>query len=602
MTMRKFLSKYVLSVPLACVLLPVLFWNSCANTTQAPTGGDKDTIPPVIRRVHPKSGSLFVPVHGARITFTFNEYVLVKDPKAIYLSPPQAKPPRYRIKGRSVVIYFEEDLLPNTTYTLDLTNAIADNNESNMFPGYTTVFSTGGSIDSLLVSGTVRDCNSLKPLKGATVMLYKDHRDSAVFLERPYASARTDDWGYFCLRNIQDTLYRMYALVDANGNNIYNPDEDRIAFLDSALRPVTVFRDSLPEVQKYDMKDTAKCLARRSEVELNVFRERPSKQLILNKKRFAQRAAYITFMAPGAQIDSLWFKGIAVNRVIAQFNVRKDSLELWINDPRPMPDTLHLFVNYRKTDSLGVLKPTTEEVRLVQEDGGKPRSRRAARKKITHADTVLAVTLKADPETFEQYGFSMEFQYPPVRGEFDALLFRSVNPRQKETVEKFGIVRDSLNLRRYIITPKIGIQPGYDYSFKVPHRIFRDINGFWNDSTEVKVSLPKEENLSTMTVNLSGVHNKYIVDFLDEQRTKVLRSYIVENDRTLLFPYLKAGKYSLRVTEDLNRNGIVDTGDLLLHRQPEKVKFFKVNGKDFIDVPERSEISQDIDLEEMFRD
>ena len=118
------------------------------------------------------------------------------------------------MRGKTVIVYFEEDLLPNTTYTVDLTGAIADNNEGNMFPGFTTVFSTGDSIDSMYITGLVQDCNTLMPIKGATVMLYKDQRDSAVFLERPVAAVKTDDWGYFALQNIQDTVFRVYAIVD----------------------------------------------------------------------------------------------------------------------------------------------------------------------------------------------------------------------------------------------------------------------------------------------------------------------------------------------------------------------------------------------------
>ncbi|MGN1215220.1 MAG: Ig-like domain-containing protein, partial [Candidatus Cryptobacteroides sp.] len=187
-------------LPLAAflaVFASLVFSPSCANTTEAPKGGPKDTIPPVLTKVVPVPGTVGVPVHGTSIAFTFNEYVNVKEPKAIYLSPPQTKTPKFKIKGRSVVVYFEEDLLPNTTYTLDISGAIVDNNEGNAFPGYTTVFSTGDSIDSMFVCGTVRNCTDLKPISGATVMLYKDASDSAVFLSRPYASSRTDAWGYF---------------------------------------------------------------------------------------------------------------------------------------------------------------------------------------------------------------------------------------------------------------------------------------------------------------------------------------------------------------------------------------------------------------------
>ena len=136
----------------------------------------------------------------------------------------------------------------------------------------------------------------------------------------------------------------------------------------------------------------------------------------------------------------------------------------------------------------------------------------------------------------------------------------------------------------------------------MPHRLFRDINGFYNDSTEVKVSLPKDDKLSTLLIDLTNVNNKYIVDLLNEKRDKVIRSFIVEKDQVLTFPYVKAGKYSVRITEDLNRNGVVDTGNLLEHKQPEKVLFYKLDdGKFIIDIPEMMEIEQKIDITEMFK-
>ena len=565
---------WIPAIPVALVLGAMFFSPSCANTTQAPSGGKKDTIPPVIVGIKPLPGATGVPVHNARISFTFNEYVTVKEPKNIYLSPPQAKAPKYKVKGKSLVVYFEEDLLPNMTYTIDLTGAVVDNNESNPFPGYTTWFSTGDTADSMYVTGNVYDCNNLMPVKGATVMLYKDHADSAVMLSRPVAAVKTDDWGFFSIRNIKDTLYRAYAVVDANGNNIYDPDEDRIAFLDSLFKPVNVVSEDIPELKKYDMKDTLSCLARRSDVELNVFRERPSKQMLMNKVRLSDRASYITFMAPDTQIDSLWFRGFPADRVITEFNPRKDSLLLWLNVQRPMPDTLFLNVKYWKTDTLGVLKPETEEVSLVDEN--KPKSR-SARKKISHADTICALTLKASPETFEQYGYSIEFKDPPILAFFDSLQFKSVNP------------------------PLCKIQQGWDYIFRIPERTFKDINGHWNDSTNVKITLPNDEDLSSLTLNIKGVDNKYIVDFQNESKSEIKRTYIIDSDCQLLFPYLAKGKYAIRITEDVNRNGIVDTGNLLKHIQPEKVRYFKIDDEDLIEIPERSEIIQDLDLRTMFK-
>ncbi|MBP3269782.1 MAG: hypothetical protein J6L98_03790, partial [Bacteroidales bacterium] len=506
--------------------------------------------------------------------------------------------PKFKIRGKSVVVYFEEDLEPDMTYTLDLTGAIVDNNESNPFPGFTTFFSTGESVDSMYVTGSVYNCENLKPIKGATVLFYKDQRDSAVFQQRPVASARTDDWGFFALRNIKDTLYRAYAIVDANGNNIYDPDEDRIGFIDTLIRPLGVISDSIPELVKYNMKDTLSCLSRHSDISFNVFREKPSKQMVMNKKRTADRAAYITFMSPEAEIDSLWFKGFPAEKVITEFNVQRDSLLLWLNDSRRMPDTLKLFVKYMKTDSAGVLTPVTEDFSLVDEK--KPKGK--TKQPIEHNDTICPIALVATPENFEHDGISMEFTSPPILGYFDSLSFVSISPKQVEQKEKFTIERDSLNLRRYIIKPQVKILDGYEYEFKVPHRTFKDINGFWNDSTKVKVSLPKDENLSSFSLNLTGVKNKYIVHMLDDKKSKVLREYVIDSDATLAFPYLKKGSYCIRITEDLNRNGIVDTGNLLKHRQPEKVRFIKKNDKDTFEIPERSEIVQDLDVEKFMAD
>ena len=374
------------AVPVAMIIGTMMFSPSCANTTTPPSGGPKDTIPPVITELYPEPGAVGVPVEKTQLKMTFNEYVVVKDAKSLYLSPPMEKAPKYKIKGKSVIVYFEEPLDSNRTYTLDVTNALADNNEGNMYPGYTMVFSTGNTIDSMLVTGIVQDCNTLKPLKGATVMLYKDQADSAIFLHRPDAAVKTDEWGFFCLRNIQDTVYRMYAIIDENNNNKYEAETEKIAFIDSLIRPVVVVNDSLPEVLKYDMKDTVHCLARKQEYELNVFKEITSKQLIENKERVGDRTAYITFMSPYAQVDSIWIKGVPDDKLITQFNLIRDSLEIWVNDPAPQPDTLFLNVKYMKTDTLGMLNSFVEEIKLANPKKGVAKT---SRKDIKHEDTTL---------------------------------------------------------------------------------------------------------------------------------------------------------------------------------------------------------------------
>ena len=593
--------KFIPLIPALLILAVMCFPSGCANTTTPPSGGDKDTIPPVLTKIFPLPGSVNVSPHKTKIRFTFNEYVVVKEANNIFLSPPLEKKPKYRLDGKSVVISFESDLDSNTTYTLDITGAIGDNNEGNMFPGYTLVFSTGPQIDSMCMTGLVQDCNTLMPIKNATVLLYKDHADSAIFKHRPDAAAKTDDWGFFSLRNIKDTLYRVYAIRDANNNNIYEAESETVAFLDTLFRPKTVFNDSIYELKKFDMKDTALCLARKTDVELNVFREKPSKQFIVKKERVGLRTAYLTFMAPGANIHSMRIKGLPKEKLITQFNPLKDSLEIWVNDQRKMPDTLFLQLKYDKTDTLGKLVPTDETVKLALDKKLRAELQKSSRRDIKHEDTIAVYTTVSEAATIEQYGFQLEFKYPLIEEAWDSLVMRSVNPRQQEAIMKYTVTRDSTNLRRYTVMPNEKFMQGYDYHLKIPHRKFRDINGFLNDSTDLKVTLPNDEKLSSITLELSGVHNKYIVDLLGEKRDKVIRSFIIDKDGSLLFPYLKEGSYCIRMTEDLNRNNLVDTGNLLEHRQPEKVLFYKIEDQFLIKLPERTDLVQKINVEEMFR-
>ena len=594
------MKRFLPLILLVCGCLLPLFFPSCANTTQAPSGGKKDTIPPYIIDIKPLPGVVGVPLTGASFVFTFSEYVTIKTPTNIFLSPPQKRTPKSRLRGRSLIVSFEEPLLPNTTYTLSFTDAIADANEGNMFAGYTYVFSTGEQIDTMMMTGTVVNCNTLAPVKGATVVLYKDHRDSAIYQGPPYAATKTDDWGFFVLPYIQDTLYRLYAIKDANNDNLYDSESEQVAFIDSLLRPVMVAGDTVREMLKYDMLDTVRCLARRSEHELKLFREKPSRQYIVKRVRASERSAYLTFHAPGAWIDSLWIRGYRDDQLISQFNILQDSLELWINSRRAAPDTMRIYVNYRKTDSLGRLVPDQEIVKLPMTRENRTYSK-STRRDIKHDDTTCVYTFKAEPENVEQEGFILEFRNPIISEQFDSVQFRIINTRQRESRGEFTVEQDSLNLRRYILRPKEDLVRGFEYSMKLPYRAFRDINGFYSDSALVKVSLPTDESLSVLELELSSVDRKIIVELLGEKRDRVLRTYVTDKDGTLRFPYLKAGRYSIRITEDGNRNSIVDTGSLLEHRQPESVVFLEISGSQYINIPASTELVQPVNIGELFQ-
>ena len=170
-----------------------------------------------------------------------------------------------------------------------------------------------------------------------------------------------------------------------------------------------------------------------------------------------------------------------------------------------------------------------------------------------------------------------------------------------ESVVKFTISEDSLESNKYIIRPEEQFVAGNEYHLKFPMAIFKDVNGFTNDSSYTNVSLPTDEKLSSLTLELNNVNARYIVELVNPQMTTVYRKYIIENDCELLFPYLKANDYSIRITEDLNNNGKLDTGNLLTRKQPEKVQLYTLgDGTTKIKINERTDIVQDIDITAMF--
>ncbi|MEG2848861.1 MAG: Ig-like domain-containing protein, partial [Bacteroidales bacterium] len=277
--------------------------------------------------------ALNVPTHKAKIVITFNEYIQLKDAvKNIVLSPPQKKKPITKIKGKTIVVTFPQDLDSATTYSINFGSAIADNNEGNILENFVYSFSTGNSIDSMLMSGTVVDYATLLPMSDITIALYANPTDSCVFNTLPSAVARNDKWGYFCVRNLKKIPYAVYAFKDDNGNNKYDSGSEQIGFLDSLFTPSVVMKKGMPQLASYNMKDTLACLTRPCEADIYIFKERPSNQYIRNSGRPTLRGAFLKFNAPDAIIDSFSIRGVRQDKLIKQFNKTFDSLAFWVNE------------------------------------------------------------------------------------------------------------------------------------------------------------------------------------------------------------------------------------------------------------------------------
>ena len=587
----------IVSTALCCSLA-----HSCANTKASPTGGPKDTIPPVLTDLSPAWGDTAFPVTGGTVRLKFNEYTVVKDASGILLSPPQKKKPKAKVKGKEIVVTFQDTLLPNTTYTIDFGNGLADNNEGNIFPKFVYAFSTGDTLDSMYISGTVLDAESLVPVKGAFVSLYTHFRDSACMLELPAAAGRTDDRGFFTIRNIKPQPYWIYASSDDNKDYLYNLGEEKIGFIDTAITPTLVMRDSIYELMSFDMKDTLACQARKSQYELAIFKEFYSTQFIKDKGRKRDKCGYVTFGAPDVQLSSFQILGVDSTDIIMQFSPKRDSFDFWLNTKYPPEDSLFMTVSYMKTDSTGNLSLATEELAAALSKDQIAKAKTEEGRKAAEADTLTDLKLTVTDTNVEQDGITLEFSVPVIEMHMDSIVLLTTNTRNQTDTSSFTFTQDSTNIMRFVLQNTEEYQPGYKYSLSIPMGTFWDVYGRKNKAEKKDFQLPNTENLNSLTVNLSGTGGRrYILELTDEGRKKVFRKYEVLQDGTYYFPYLSDGKYAIRLTEDRNNNGLFDTGDLLKWQQAERMRLFKLyDGSTAIEIKEQMEIIQDIDLTELF--
>ncbi|MDB5203086.1 MAG: hypothetical protein JWQ27_2495 [Ferruginibacter sp.] len=206
--------------------------SSCAQISM-PTGGDRDSLPPVLVKASPAEKSLNVT--STRITLTFDEYIgeLQELQKNLLVSPVQKANPVITSNLKTITIRLRDSLLPNTTYSINFGDAIRDVNENNTLRSFTYIFSTGNTIDSLTLDGQVTMAETGKVDSTVSVLLYRNADDSSVLKRRPDYLARLDGSGNFHFENLPAATFKIYALKDGDGGRTYNTLSEAFAFRDT---------------------------------------------------------------------------------------------------------------------------------------------------------------------------------------------------------------------------------------------------------------------------------------------------------------------------------------------------------------------------------
>ena len=575
------------------ILMLVIIGYSCASMG-TPDGGPYDEMPPKFVGSTPRLHG--VNVKNKKFELEFDEFIKLEKPsEKVVVSPPQLEQPEIKVVGKKVVGELFDTLKSATTYTIDFSDAIVDNNEGNPMGNFTYSFSTGESIDTMEVSGTVLNAEDLEPIKGMLVGLHKNLNDSA-FCTLPFERvSRTDSRGNFVIRGIAPGEYRIYALMDGNQNYLFDSKTERIAFGDSlivpsmmsATRQDTVWKDTLTI-------DTIKTVGYTrfmpDNLILRVFKEENDRQYLSRSQRDKENHFILKFSAKADTLPTL--KGLNFDEkdaFVIESNEGNDSICYWIKDSLVYQmDTLVIQADYLYTDTLNQLVPKTDTLYLAnkltreqreklkqQEEEKKEKERKKKEKKGEKIgpDPIPFLKMNVDaPASFDIYrNIALSFEEPVARIDTSALHMEvKVDTLWQEI--PFLLLTDSVVPRRYEVLAEW--EPAKEYRFQVDSAGISGLYGLHTNKVEQTIKVKKVEEYGNLFLNLRGADSHSIVELLDKDG-KVLRRQPVTPEGTADFYYLNPNtKYYVRMFNDRNGNGVWDTGNYREGLQPEEVYYF----------------------------
>ena len=578
-------------LPALLMLMIVVY--SCASMGN-PDGGPYDEEPPKFVRSTPKPFA--INSKEKKVTIEFDEFIkLEKAAEKVVVSPPQLEQPEIKASGRKVVVGLVDSLRPNTTYTIDFADAIVDNNEGNPLGNYAFTFSTGTTIDTMEVSGTVLSASDLEPVKNIQVGLHSDLSDSA-FMKKPFDRvSRTDSRGHFSIRGIAPGKYRIYALMDGNQNYLFDSKTEMIAFSDSiiipamedAMRQDTIWKDSLTI-------DTIKSVGYTrflpDDIILRAFKEENDRQYLTRSERDKENHFVLTFSARADTLPTL--KGLNFDErdaFIIEKTDRNDSICYWIKDSLIYQmDTLEIQMDYLATDTLDRLVPQTDTLFLANkltraerekleakaaEEKEKERKKKEKKGEKIEPEPTKFLTLNVDaPSAFDlDRNVYLSFDEPVASIDTAAIHMEIKKDSLWEEIP-FLFVSDSVLPRKYEILAEW--EPEKEYQLSIDSMAFKGVYGLHTNKVKQTMKVKKLNEYGTILLNITGADSTAVVELLDGSG-KVLRQQRITPQNTADFYYLNPGtKFYIRLFNDRNGNGVWDTGKYSEHLQPEEVYYF----------------------------
>lgn len=541
----------------------------CAKIS-SPSGGPRDRKAPVVVKSIPENGQKNF--SGKRIAITFDEYVVLdKISEKFMVSPPMEKKPVVTIRGKSIIIEYEEELRDSTTYTFYFQDAVKDLNEGNIIDNFQFVFSTGPVIDSLSVTGNVFNAYNLNPPEDALILLYRNLADSAVIKTIPDYIAKADKKGYFRINNVKKGSYRLYALKDVDNSRSFNLADEEIAFMDHPVEINTEknfippVKDTVKTVPAVSAKKVADTTVITGEYKLIMFQPlKKMRYLTSSSRSLPYKLVYTLSLPPDTMDFSFSIPGTGERSFFTERSRERDTLLVWLTDTSLYSQQqISTQVTYPFTDTTGniIQREDTIRMRFLV-----PRSTRARTRPEPYKITTSLSAGALKP------GQQIIFKSPTPFRPPDTSRIRIYELTDSEKVKvSFSFVPDSLN--SCILKMDIRLLAGKSYIYTADSSAFGNIYGERSDSTGSRITVRDSKSFGSLVFDVKNYEGDRILQLLTSDE-KILSERIMQEDGKVEFKLLNQGRYRLRVIYDLNGDGKWTTGDFNAGRSPEPVSYY----------------------------
>ena len=576
------------------VVAAALLLAACASIGR-PEGGPRDMTPPVVVSSTPAPGS--VNVSTGRIDIVFDENITLDDPmNKIVVSPPQKKQAQISSNGRRVRITLRDTLRDSTTYTVDLADAVRDLNEGNILDGLAIDFSTGPSIDTLMISGIVFEGRTLEPAQGMIVGVYSTPvADTALTTLPMDRITKTNALGRFTIRNLKPGSYRVFAINDLNHDFHWDRSED-IAFLDRDISPSTMaveVTDTFTDAAGNDSLVTRPATRfLPDDILLTWFNENYKPLYLVKHERPDARRLTLEMSTHSDSLPQLTLlntvrAGARLDReAVLQSSPGLDSLTYWLRDTTLIgSDTLKIAARYLHTDTLDNITFTTDTLTFALRQPKKKKKRDEETDSVPKLEFVNIGISSRQPQDLN---IPLLFETSAPTASIDSAGFRIeelVDSVWMPVAARIPSPPDSLQPMRLLT--EMTWKPKTKYRVTIDSLAVTDIYGNHNRPFVQEVSTHAIEDYAALFFNIGDLGpDSAIVELLSSD--KPVRLEPVRNG-VATFEYVTPGAYYARLFIDRNQNGRWDTGSVADTVQPEDVFYFskKLNLKKNWDVEQQ---------------